>query len=368
MPGSIKNAVATILFFDITKGDEKLFDNYLILSLLLANKLKKIKAVSEKTFESLLFIDKPALAQLKKLNKLDDLIKVFDKVVTSDNHEAYFLKLEVWKHISDYSSIIYLDSDCYIKTEKSLDLLFEETSNIKEQIAACNETTWPDMFNTGVFAINKKTALNYKNLVEQAATFNTLCSTGSEEVELYDNLDQGLLNYVFSDSWKNLSYVFNVQVRENFNQSGSDYASPSETYFVARSDSNPNKKDNKTPENKSYFDTGYFTYANDISKANKKNKFLNKALIVQFMDKPWESQCMDHVAPEYYSGFTKLKETVTKKNDEDGKITEVKEKTSLKKEEAPLKKEEVPVKKKTLFSFPWSNATNYPTSNTREWR
>lgn len=359
MPGSSKHAVATILFYDITKADSNLFENYLILSLLLANKIKQLKATSEKKFDSIVYIDKPTFAQLKSINKLNDLIKAYDQVIISDDHEAYFLKLELWKSISKYSSIIYLDSDCYIKSDKSLDLFFEEALTTNEPIVACNETTWPDMFNTGVFAINQKTAISYDKMIDEATSFNTLCNSNSEEVELYDNLDQGLLNYVFSDSWKNVSYVFNVQVRGGGSSaSSSDFGSPSETYFVASS-TTPSKEDSTKPENESYFDTGYFTYANNVSKSNKKNKFLNKALIVQFMDKPWQTGFMDHVAPDYYSSFMKMKHDMSKKKADEEVVKEALEEK---------KKDVSPKKKDPEFEFPWKSYKNYPTLNTREWR
>jgi lipopolysaccharide biosynthesis glycosyltransferase len=352
MSKSINHAVATILFFDITKADEKLFDNYLVLSLLLANKLKQMKAIAETKYETLVLIDKPTLSQLKKINKWHLLTKAFDRVIVSENHEAFFLKIELWNIIPDYSSIVYLDSDCFIKTEKALDLLFEESLDISEDIVACNETTWPDMFNTGVFAINNKSALSYKELVEHSKTFNELCNSKSEEVELYDNLDQGLLNYVFSNSWKNLSYVYNVQVRGD-SKSNSNYSDPSETYFLFQE-----KGDSKTPEKTSPSETGYFTYANNALKQSKENKFLNKAMIVQFMEKPWESPVMDYVAPEYYSSFNKTKQDVCKQE-------EVKD---TKAPETPKTPEKPKIEKKSAFEFPWIKYEDFPTANTREWR
>ena len=355
MSRSSKHAVATILFYDITKADYNLFENYFILSLLLAKKIKQLKVTSETKFDSIVYIDKPTFAQLKTIDKLDDLVKSYDQVIISNDHEAYFLKLELWKSVSNYSSIIYLDSDCYIKSDKSLDLFFEEALATNEPIVACNETTWPDMFNTGAFAINQKTAMSYDKIIDEATSFNTLCNSNSEEVELYDNLDQGLLNYVFSDSWKNVSYVFNVQVRGGGSSASSSYyGSSSETYFIASS-ATPSKDDSTNPENESHFDTGYFTYANSVSKSNKKNKFLNKALIVQFMDKPWQSGFMDHVAPDYYSSFMKMKHDMNKNKAVKVVVEEKKTDISLKKKEPE-------------FEFPWENYKNYPTSNTREWR
>lgn len=347
---SISHAVATILFFDITKDDEKLFNNYLVLSLLLANKLKQLKAITETKYDTLVLIDKPTACQLKKTNKLHLLTNAFDKVIVSDNHEAFFLKIELWNIITNYSSIVYLDSDCFIKTEKALDLLFEESAGIAENIVACNETTWPDMFNTGVFAINNKTALSYKKLVEHSKIFNELCKSNNEEVELYDNLDQGLLNYVFSNSWKNMSYVYNVQVRGECDKSANNYSDPSETYFLLKENN-----EFKPPEKNTPLDTGYFAYANKTLKNSKQKKFLNKAVIVQFMEKPWEGPIMDYVAPEYYLSFNKMKQEVCEQE-------EVKDTKTCKTPEKPK------IEKETTFKFPWIEYENFPTTNTREWR
>lgn len=350
MSKSISHAVATILFFDITKADERLFSNYFALSLLLANKLQQMKAITETKYETLVLIDKPTLSQLKKMTKWHLLTKAFDRVIVSADHEAYFLKIELWNIISDYSSIVYLDADCFIKSGKALDLLFEESLDIAEDIVACNESTWPDMFNTGVFAINNTTALSYKELVEHSKTFNELCNSKSQEVELYDNLDQGLLNYVFSNSWKNLSYVYNVQVWGE-SKSSSAYSDPSETYFLFEE-----KEISKAPEKTAPSETGYFEYANNALKQSKENKFLNKAMIVQFMDKPWESRVMDYVAPEYYSSFNKTKQDVCQQEEvEDAKMSET-----------PPEKPKS--EKSPAFEFPWIKYEDFPTANTREWR
>lgn len=370
-----RNAIISVLFYN--DPNLEVFENYYVSSLLLGERLAVFKHITESSFDSIIIVDYETYRVLNRHHKYENMVKKFDRVVISDENKGYFLKLEAWKLIADYDKIVYLDLDCWIVNPQAVDLLFGELKeSTHAKIFAANEITWPDMFNTGVFGIKKETATPYSDLKGSKALFETLKSSDSEEVSLYDDLDQGFFNFLFSDSWKKISYVFNVQLR------GSNLARhpnvASDTYFITNPRSQyfePTKTNPSAPhESDTYFSTySEFSSGGSLSQPNK--RFLEKALVFQFMEKPWQSTELKFTAPDYFSNFDELKQTnIFEKDDTPTIIPDVSSVSfnDIEHQIAEIvidKKDLVPPKqKKNVFLFPWDTYQDFPTSNSRVWK
>lgn len=379
-----KKAVISILFHKNGSNDIQIFENYYASSLVMGDRLNTInKNDSKIVFDSIIIIDYKTYKVLNEYHKYEDLVKKFDKVVISDDNEGYFLKLDAWKLIKSYDKIIYLDLDCWLVTHESIQLIFDETSeeDSNAKIFACNETTWPDMFNTGVFAIKKETALDYSEMKEYEKHFKALKASNSEQVDLYDTFDQGLLNFSFADTWQKIPYIFNVQLRGGGNGSNSNFGiTPyNQTYFTTNSTATSNHQSNGSNEDPGTYSSTYFS--GDINTAGinpTSKKFLDKALIFQFMEKPWQNPNLEYIAPKYYSNFNSFKQDniFTKETTTPDVSTlslsenkdHVAETSETDKKEATISTKENKKEEENLFLFPWNKYQDFPKENQRIWK
>lgn len=375
---SENNAVVSVLFYNAP--DLASFENYYVSCLLMGERLTALKRSAGSSFDSIIIVDYQTYKVLNNHHKFEDLVKKYDKIVISDDNKGYFLKLEAWKLISDYDKIVYLDLDCWIVNQKALDLIFGELNeSSRAPIFAANETTWPDMFNTGVFGIKKETATPYSDLKSSKVLFDTLKRSDSEEVSLYDDLDQGFFNFLFSDSWKKISYVFNVQLRGNSLARHSEV--PSNTYFITKPRSqyfDPNSESTETKPPGPYDKATYFSYcgfSSDGSPSLLNKRFLDKALVFQFMEKPWQSTELKYTAPDYFSKFNDLKQNITFSKEAtptaipDVSSVSLDDKENQVAENVLDKKDPVsPKPEKNVFLFPWDTYQDFPNRNSRVWK
>ncbi|KAH3901136.1 uncharacterized protein SCDLUD_002618 [Saccharomycodes ludwigii] len=139
-------------------------------------------------------------------------------------------KIQLWEILERYDIALYLDCDTLpLQLEPVIDVLRSNgTSSSAEglsfsDIVASPDTTWPDMFNSGVFI--------FKPSVE---TFKKLKAFAYKNYSI-DGSDQGLLNQFFnpifrkqtsiskgedtlsSHNWKKLPYTYNVMIMNNQN-------------------------------------------------------------------------------------------------------------------------------------------------------
>ncbi|XBW35046.1 hypothetical protein QEN19_000610 [Hanseniaspora menglaensis] len=370
-----RNVVVSVLF---CLSETATFNNYLSSAFVMGDRLMSLKSSSSSTnFDSIIIIDLKTYKRLTRIHKYEELVKRFNKVVISQENESYLLKLDAWKIIKNYDKLLYLDLDCWLVSANSLNLAFEAIRNeSKAKIFACNETTWPDMFNSGVFGIKKTTASSYSELKEQYRYFSLLKVTESEEVGIYDNFDQGFLNFCFSDTWERLSYVFNVQLRGGVHSITSSFDSAAYfapvTYFFSRIKKPPINPSNNfnpltNPHSHNPDSDSQSTYFNASAPGTKSAnistiKFLNKALVFQFIDKPWETSTLEHVAPQFYADFhARISEASVEEPEPTG-IATLAISNSNERDELAAEK------KKSLFKFPWSTYVDFPKNNTRSWQ
>ncbi|VDL94639.1 unnamed protein product [Schistocephalus solidus] len=117
------------------------------------------------------------------LKEVYENVIVVKRLQSKDNNSAYFLnrpnlgttytKLHCWK-LTEFSKAVFLDADIIVK------------------FSAAPDTSWPDMFNSGVFVFKPSLTI-YEDLLKLASTESS-----------FDGGDQGLLNEYFKD-WNQLT-------------------------------------------------------------------------------------------------------------------------------------------------------------------
>lgn len=112
-----------------------------------------------------------------------------------------FSKLNVWK-LTQFTKAVFLDADTM--PLKNIDDLFAF-----EELSACRDAGWPDVFNTGLFVLRPSIG-TYDALIRRAA------DEGS-----FDGGDQGLLNTHFSgwsrdDISRHVPFTYNVNPNASY--------------------------------------------------------------------------------------------------------------------------------------------------------
>ncbi|ODV94129.1 hypothetical protein PACTADRAFT_17861 [Pachysolen tannophilus NRRL Y-2460] len=183
-------------------------DDYLPGALLLAKTLKK-------TTENdvILLIDATGLSE-KTLElvseEFDKIIEIEPIISTSEKNLRILNRPDLFKTLTkiaifdqtDYDFLIYLD--CDVLPLKNLNGLFNILKGSNYDIAACAESSWPDIFNSGVLVLRPSKEIFEKLLIK------------SQELDSsFDGADQGLLNEFFLNKWLRLPYINNVTVNTN---------------------------------------------------------------------------------------------------------------------------------------------------------
>lgn len=196
--------------------------SYLPGALVLANSLKKTHSTGGKY---VVMIPKGDGAftpsHLRLLSSVFDEIVTVDLLETVNKKDLHLLqvilqrpelmktltKLQIFKMGTKFESIVYLDSDILVL--QNLDNLFDETS--ENTILASPDAGWPDIFNSGLFAVKPSVSL-YESMLECLGNIDTSSS--------FDGADQGFLNEFFQEfgefntgkerSWRRLPFLYNV--------------------------------------------------------------------------------------------------------------------------------------------------------------
>ncbi|BHF58038.1 Glycogenin-1 [Sparganum proliferum] len=166
-------------------------DTYSIGALVLGHSLRLVNTKKELT---VLITEGVPHSFRHLLRKVYDNVIVVKQLQSTDNGSAFFLnrpnlgttytKLHCWK-LTEFSKAVFLDAD--IIALQNIDDLFEY-----EEFSAAPDTSWPDMFNSGVFVF-KPSLTTYAGLLKLASTESS-----------FDGGDQGLLNEYFHD-WNQLT-------------------------------------------------------------------------------------------------------------------------------------------------------------------
>ncbi|KAL6948860.1 hypothetical protein ACO0QE_001335 [Hanseniaspora vineae] len=214
-----------------------------------------------------------------------------DNVVVLPNSDIIEYKIYCWS-LTQYDMVLYMDLDMYVKDFNDILDIFTQCGTDSavrlnpDQIVASTESTWCDMFNTGLFMI-VPTQKKYLELLKFA-----------RETKSIDAKDQGLLNQYFnpyfhdsgtgkkplmsngireSSSWVRLSYCYNVMITPRIHSNGTNYGHDSGQTFLY---SIEQWSDRNALVNQKQF--GF----NDQNK-NLFEQFAEKTKIVHFIVKPW---------------------------------------------------------------------------------
>lgn len=174
--------------------------------ILLISKQNVSKEAYDLIYESCFFdrIIDVDLYLLESRNKfeLNDLLKRSDLSLT-------LTKLNVWR-LTDYDRLVYIDSD--ILVHQNIDNLFEILPDLtSHEIIAASDSGWPDIFNSGLFALKPSNEV-----------FNELLNFYNDN-NSFDGADQGLLNEFFNlqsqqmhTNWFRLPFTFNCTLNSNY--------------------------------------------------------------------------------------------------------------------------------------------------------
>ncbi|OEJ88512.1 Glycogenin-1 [Hanseniaspora osmophila] len=214
-----------------------------------------------------------------------------ERVVVLPNSNIIKYKLHCWS-LKHYDMVLYMDLDMYFKEFANVLDIFtqygiDSAVQLKpDQIVASTESTWCDMFNTGLFLI-VPTQKKHAELVQFA-----------QNTESIDTKDQGLLNQYFnpyfqdspayatkltatnkeSSTWVRLSYCFNVMMTPRIHSNGVTSGYDAGQTFLYSIEEGWWNKNGSVNQN-----------FNASRAQNKKlfERFVDKTKIVHFIVKPW---------------------------------------------------------------------------------
>jgi alpha-N-acetylglucosamine transferase len=126
-------------------------------------------------------------------------------------YKDQFTKLHVWR-MTEYTSILYLDSDCWVLGSIDQLLLGEATFQSKngtkilvarDFIMDKTRHGWVDTFNMGVFLIHP-----------QKSEFDRLMQLRDDDLIEYESelSEQGWLNVIYENQWMELATIFNTNI------------------------------------------------------------------------------------------------------------------------------------------------------------
>ncbi|TID29530.1 hypothetical protein CANINC_001925 [Pichia inconspicua] len=152
-------------------------------------------------FERIIDVDSYLLESRNRF-ELNDLLKRLDLSLT-------LTKLNVWR-LTDYERFVYLDSDIHVY--QNIDSLFHILPELSSHdIIAASDSGWPDIFNSGLFALKPSNEV-----------FNELLQFYNDN-NSFDGADQGLLNEYFNlqsqkthANWFRLPFTFNCTLNSNY--------------------------------------------------------------------------------------------------------------------------------------------------------
>lgn len=151
----------------------------------------------EKVYDDVIFVDDGILES--PIDKLSAQLNRMELKIT-------YTKILLWNQ-TQYDRLVYLD--CDILPLQSSDDLFE-VPLLKEQVAACPDSGWPDIFNSGVMV-----------LLPDKTTYENLLAFASNEKNTFDGADQGLFNEWFNigtagRNWRRLPFLYNVTFSQSY--------------------------------------------------------------------------------------------------------------------------------------------------------
>ena len=135
-----------------------------------------------------------------------DRIPPRDESGTFPRFRDQFVKLILWR-MTEYTSCVYLDSDCFAVNDISqMFQMHEKLNNGMYKLAVSRDIfagQWKSTFNMGVFAI-KPNESEYQRLLELKNSNDFKFQT--------DQAEQGFLNEVYRNQWFEIGFEYNANI------------------------------------------------------------------------------------------------------------------------------------------------------------